>query len=237
MTRINAAYDDCLIEPSHFYEVLQSCTNRFDRGVQEDAHEFLSYLLDAIHEDLNRVKLGNLDILPEQLKAVHETVLEAENTSKAAWRNHLFKNKSIIVDLFQGQVKSTLICQACKTEYDSFDPVMYWSLPFPQLGLAEGQQFTLENLLREYSKVELLDDKVDCTKCNSKESFTKKLDFWKAPNILILHLKRFTYSQATAKKIRNLVTFDTNQIEISEFTRGYQKEAPLYKLFAVMVAD
>jgi ubiquitin C-terminal hydrolase len=235
LSRIYAAYDDCVIEPSHFYEILQCCTDRFDRGVQEDAHEFLSYLLDSIHEDLNRVKFGDEIVMPEKLKTIHETVSEAEVTSKAAWRNHLLKNKSIIVDLFQGQVKSTLACQACKLEYDSFDPVMYWSLPFPQDGMNENKVFTLEELLREYSKVEKLDDKVECEKCNQKEYFTKKLDFWKAPNILILHLKRFTFSQNQARKINNLVTFKTDEIEISEFTPGYQKEDPRYKLFAVVV--
>lgn len=29
---------------------------QFAGGTQEDAHEFLAYLLDLIHEDLNRVK-------------------------------------------------------------------------------------------------------------------------------------------------------------------------------------
>ena len=31
-----------------------------------------------------------------------------------AWKNHTMRNKSVIVDLFQGQLKSTLICPDCE---------------------------------------------------------------------------------------------------------------------------
>ena len=41
-----------------------------------------------------------------------------------AWRGHLARNNSIIVDLFQGQLKSTLVCPVCARVSVTFDPFM-----------------------------------------------------------------------------------------------------------------
>lgn len=73
-----------------------------------------------------------------------------EVVSKEFWDDHLKRNKSIIVDLFQGQLKSRLvnntiflfllvtyilikkkICPECKHVSITFDPFMYLSLPLP----------------------------------------------------------------------------------------------------------
>jgi hypothetical protein len=48
-----------------------------------------------------------------------------------AWSVHLKRNQSVIVDLFQGQLKSTLHCPRCNNISITFDPFMYLSLPLP----------------------------------------------------------------------------------------------------------
>ena len=45
------------------------------------------------------------------------------------WKNHLQRNKSVIVDLFQGQLKSTLQCLVCNYKSTKFDCLMYLSVP------------------------------------------------------------------------------------------------------------
>ena len=51
--------------------------------------------------------------------------------SKEAWNKHLLRNDSIIVDLFHGQYKSTLVCSVCNNVSVTFDPFMTMSLPIP----------------------------------------------------------------------------------------------------------
>ncbi len=51
--------------------------------------------------------------------------------SKEAWVRHLVRNESIIVDLFHGQYKSTLVCSICSKVSVTFDPFMTLSLPIP----------------------------------------------------------------------------------------------------------
>jgi ubiquitin carboxyl-terminal hydrolase 4/11/15 len=51
--------------------------------------------------------------------------------SQEAWLKHLIRNESIIVDLFHGQYKSTLVCSQCQRVSVTFDPFMTLSLPIP----------------------------------------------------------------------------------------------------------
>lgn len=51
--------------------------------------------------------------------------------AQECWEIHLRRNQSIIVDLFQGQLKSTLHCPNCQNISIMFDPFMYLSVPLP----------------------------------------------------------------------------------------------------------
>ncbi len=54
-----------------------------------------------------------------------------EQASHEAWTKHLVRNESVIVDLFHGQYKSTLVCSVCNKISITFDPFMTLSLPIP----------------------------------------------------------------------------------------------------------
>ncbi|XP_060788407.1 ubiquitin carboxyl-terminal hydrolase 11 isoform X2 [Neoarius graeffei] len=92
---------------------------------QHDSQELLSFLLDGLHEDLNRVKnkeyieLKDADGRPDQ------------EVADEAWCNHRRRNDSVIVDTFHGLFKSTLVCPECKKVSVTFDPFCYLSVPLP----------------------------------------------------------------------------------------------------------
>uniref|UniRef100_A0A667XQ14 ubiquitinyl hydrolase 1 n=1 Tax=Myripristis murdjan TaxID=586833 RepID=A0A667XQ14_9TELE len=92
---------------------------------QHDSQELLSFLLDGLHEDLNRVKnkeyieLRDADGRPDQ------------EVAEEAWRNHRRRNDSVIVDTFHGLFKSTLVCPECRKVSVTFDPFCYLSVPLP----------------------------------------------------------------------------------------------------------
>ena len=54
-----------------------------------------------------------------------------QEASREAWTKHLIRNESVIVDLFHGQYKSTLVCSVCSKISITFDPFMTLSLPIP----------------------------------------------------------------------------------------------------------
>ena len=51
--------------------------------------------------------------------------------AEEAWEDYQKRNNSIVVDLFHGQLKSTLLCPQCEKESIIFDPFCYLSLPIP----------------------------------------------------------------------------------------------------------
>jgi len=81
---------------------------------QHDSQEFLSFLLDGIHEDLNRmIPVGSriADRTPEEEAAFER--LPAQVASDQEWQAWKRRNDSIIVDYFQGQFRSRLECMTC----------------------------------------------------------------------------------------------------------------------------
>nr|CAB3267554.1 ubiquitin carboxyl-terminal hydrolase 32 [Phallusia mammillata] len=98
---------------------------RFNGFSQHDSQELLAFLLDGLHEDLNRVhekpyvELKDSDGRPD------------EEVAQEAWENHLSRNQSIIVDLFHGQIRSKVRCLECNSLSVTFDPFTFLSLPLP----------------------------------------------------------------------------------------------------------
>ncbi|KAL3227405.1 hypothetical protein MRX96_048735, partial [Rhipicephalus microplus] len=98
---------------------------QFSGFQQQDCQELMAFLLDGLHEDLNRVinkpyiELKDSDGRPDEVVA------------QEAWHNYLLRNNSIIVDIFHGLLKSTLVCPDCHKLSVTFDPFCYLSLPLP----------------------------------------------------------------------------------------------------------
>ncbi|XP_063924982.1 ubiquitin carboxyl-terminal hydrolase 32 isoform X2 [Zophobas morio] len=94
-------------------------------GGQHDSQELLAWLLDALHEDLNRVARKQYTELKDSGGRPDEVVADE------AWLQHLARDHSIITDLFYGQLKSKVTCQTCGHESVRFDPFNLLSLPLP----------------------------------------------------------------------------------------------------------
>ncbi|CAN0923377.1 Ubiquitin carboxyl-terminal hydrolase 8 [Linum grandiflorum] len=113
------------VTPGTFKSKLGRFAPQFSGFNQHDSQELLAFLLDGLHEDLNRVKSK------PYVEAKDGDGCPDEEVADEYWRNHLARNDSIIVDICQGQYKSTLVCPVCKKVSIMFDPFMYLSLPLP----------------------------------------------------------------------------------------------------------
>ncbi|XP_019428321.1 PREDICTED: ubiquitin carboxyl-terminal hydrolase 9-like isoform X2 [Lupinus angustifolius] len=117
------------IPPRVFKGKLARFAPQFSGYNQHDSQELLAFLLDGLHEDLNRVKqkpyieMKDSDGRPD------------EEVASECWKNHMARNDSLIVDVCQGQYKSTLVCPVCGNISITFDPFMYLSLPMPSTAI------------------------------------------------------------------------------------------------------
>ena len=118
--------DDDYINPNYFKRIFAHFVHKFSGYAQQDSNEFLIYLLDKIHEDLNTITVK--PYIEMEGKKPEQT---DEEVSKIWWDKHLKRENSIIVDLFHGQFKSTISCNICHQVCVSFDSYMFISLPIP----------------------------------------------------------------------------------------------------------
>lgn len=111
------------VAPRPFKTKLARFAPQFSGYNQHDSQELLAFLLDGLHEDLNRVKHK------PYIKSKDADGRPDEEVADEYWANHIARNDSIIVDVCQGQYKSTLVCPVCNKVSVTFDPFMYLSLP------------------------------------------------------------------------------------------------------------
>jgi len=113
------------VSPWDIKKIIAEKASQFSGYNQQDAAEFLSYLVDGLHEDLNKV------INKPYVETVESDNRPDEIVAQQSWENHQKRNQSIIVDLMHGQFKSKLVCPDCQKISITFDPYMTISLPIP----------------------------------------------------------------------------------------------------------
>ncbi|XP_070290908.1 ubiquitin carboxyl-terminal hydrolase 15 isoform X5 [Salvelinus sp. IW2-2015] len=113
------------VTPRPFKTQVGRFAPQFSGYQQQDSHELLAFLLDGLHEDLNRIRKKPYILLKDAEGRPDKVVAEE------AWENHVKRNNSIIVDIFHGLFKSTLVCPVCAKVSVTFDPFCYLTLPLP----------------------------------------------------------------------------------------------------------
>ena len=213
------------VEPIAFKSKLESFAPQFYGNNQQDSQELLSCLLDGVHEDLNRVKKKPY-IEDKDCDGSND-----EGDAVLAWQNYLQRDRSIIVDLFQGQLRNEIRCSECNHTSVKFDSFMYLSLP------VSDSCRSLDDCLDLFCAAEVLagDNQWYCSECKRHVDATKKFDLWTVPPILIVHLKRFRFTRSgRKKKIDRQVKYPLEGFDLSKSIKsnhGAGKES--YDLYAV----
>lgn len=115
------------MSPTSLKRAIAMFAPRFVGCSQHDAQEFLAYLLDGLHEDLNRIREAPYVELPDLNENSDMAIAGAD-----AWSAHRRRNDSLVMDIFYGQFKSTCVCPQCKCVSVSFDAFNHVSLEIPQ---------------------------------------------------------------------------------------------------------
>ncbi|KAK4337397.1 hypothetical protein RND71_043344 [Anisodus tanguticus] len=98
---------------------------------------------------------------------------------------------------------------------------------------------TLEDCLKIFTDKEILslEDSWYCPKCKKPQKACKQLTIWRLPEILIIHLKRFSYKHCTRDKIDNFIEFPLYGLDLKNFCSSSQRNLEnktIYDLFAVI---
>ncbi|XP_049871627.1 ubiquitin carboxyl-terminal hydrolase 3-like isoform X2 [Pectinophora gossypiella] len=209
------------ISPEYLFHVIWKVVPRFRGYQQQDAHEFLRYMLDRLHTEL-------LQLVP----------LEREAGALPRARS-----ASIVTAVFGGTLQSEVRCLACGTESKKFDPFLDLSLELPDAG-RHDEPVPLTDCLESFVQIEELADteRYFCSSCKCKQKSTKQFWIRRLPNVLCLHLKRFRWHNNYRNKVDTSISFPLTALDMSGFvphnvpdTRRSGLGNYLYDLAAVIV--
>eukprot|EP01065_Artemidia_motanka_P038375 TRINITY_DN47222_c0_g1_i1.p1 TRINITY_DN47222_c0_g1~~TRINITY_DN47222_c0_g1_i1.p1 ORF type:complete len:829 (+),score=295.74 TRINITY_DN47222_c0_g1_i1:35-2488(+) len=205
-----------VVRPGAFKQTVGSVRSEFSGWGQEDSQEFVSFVLDAVHEDLNSAaghRPGPAPATPPGAEAEHR------------WRSHIARNQSLVVDMFHGQLRAVIACDGCGKDVRSYDPVALLSVPVP----ASGPPTTVTDCLSAFAAPERLTGWA-CGGCGGVG--TRTLQVCRLPEYLVVHLKRFRASPtgAAAAKINTAVRVCQ---ELSTSGWAARECGDRYRLYAV----
>lgn len=214
-------------------------------GIQEDSHEFLRLLIDAMQKSC--VKARN-----------HEA--ETPTPSGVPPKHDAPEDKEYSFSLFRGLIESNVTCDNCQASSSTVDP-------FEDIGLEVTASAThlpasaaslsdVQSAFMRFARAEALDSSYKCETCGKVGKATKQSRLKSIPPILTLHLKRFRYGDSRlgvdalprrsgrsdvktgSAKIEGHVKFDL-LFDIKPFLTKEMQEASksgvLCRLFAVIV--
>ncbi|XP_072938041.1 ubiquitin carboxyl-terminal hydrolase 3-like [Epargyreus clarus] len=209
------------ISPECLFLVIWKVVPRFRGYQQQDAHEFLRYMLDRLHTELQQ-------LLPPE-RAESSFVPRAPSAS-------------IVTAVFGGTLQSEVRCLACGAQSRKLDPFLDLSLELP--GARPDEPVALHDCLASFVQVEELADteRYFCSSCKCKQKSTKQFWIRRLPNVLCLHLKRFRWHNYFRTKVDTNISFPLSALDMSRFvlsnvpdTRRSGLGNNLYDLAAVIV--
>lgn len=199
---------------------------------QHDAHECLRLLLDALHEELNRVK--SQPPSAKLLRSIGEGS-RLEDLAEAWWRDSTSRGASKVTDLFQGQLVNGLTCTKCGQCKYNFE--VFWdlsvSIPGSETGRYTYSVTTLTQCLDEFTSEKELEG-VKCKGCGSPQRCKSRMTIYRFPTILVLHIKRFAVTPLAEVKINTPISCPMQGLDLSKYSTKPTASKPIYELYGVV---
>jgi ubiquitin carboxyl-terminal hydrolase 2 len=214
--------------------VIGKVASRFTGYDQQDAQEFLRFLLDGLHEDLNRVLKK-----PPYYEIKDRANARDREVSDEYWKFYADRNHSALSDLFCGQLRSEIQCHTCQHRSLCFDVFWDLSVPVPKKPKPSGHHLrmfasskdnsspsstssatsgcSIQECLKAYTDQECLDDSDSyyCAKCKTHRAVSKKISLYRLPEVLVIHLKRFAYSTFSRDKVTTAIQIPQHGLDVS----------------------
>lgn len=182
---------------------------------QQDAKEYLDFLLDCLHEDLNlHWQRTPLKPLSAQEEMVRET-MPVSKVSRIEWDRYSHRESSFISSLFAGQHASRLRCTTCRRTSTTYEAFYSISVEIPRSGRGD-----IHDCLKSYCQEEMLsgDEVWKCPYCKCEREATKQITITRAPQFLVVHFKRFSASKTeSARKVHTPINFPLHGLNMEPY--------------------
>lgn len=213
-----------VIMPTSFRNFCGRLNREWAIDRQQDAKEFFDFVVDCLHEDLNinwqRTPLRPLTFSEE----MQRERMPMTKVSRIEWDRYCHREESFISSLFAGQHASRLRCTTCRQTSTTYEAFYSISVEIPPTGAGDIYQ-----CLRSYCQEEMLsgDEVWKCPHCKCKRMATKQIIITRAPQILVVHFKRFSASKTqSARKIHTPIEFPLHGLRMDDFVITHPSPPP-----------
>ncbi|XP_040824755.1 inactive ubiquitin carboxyl-terminal hydrolase 50 isoform X2 [Ochotona curzoniae] len=215
MTDMWLGDSDC-VSPEVFRSALGHLYPAFMRKTQQDAQEFLIYVLNELHETLKRC----------HRKRPHE-----KGSTQRCCRKVIPNETSIITRLFEGQLNYGIICLKCENYTYRNEVFTVLSLPIPS-----EYECSLQDCLQCFFQQDTLtwNNQIHCSFCETKQETAVRASISKAPKIIIFHLKRFDIQGTLKRKLRTDIHYPLTNLDLTPYICPVFRKHPKYNLCAVV---
>ncbi|XP_048472021.1 putative ubiquitin carboxyl-terminal hydrolase 50 isoform X1 [Rhincodon typus] len=195
---------------------LGDCVYIFPDEVKRVLGKLHASFSDGTQQDAQELLLFFLNVLHNDLKR------------STGMRN---METSIVTKLFQGQLSYVKLCLNCYHKSSQTENFLSLSLPMPP-----DNRCSIQDCLRLFFKEEVLSsrDQPFCSFCGRKQDQTESIQLLKAPDIIIIHLKRFESDDHGNRKLTSTVTFPLEDLDLSQYTTNPSTQQLKYHLYAVV---
>jgi ubiquitin carboxyl-terminal hydrolase 8 len=220
--------DNCVVSPNKFVKTVQQIAkikglDMFTGFNQNDLPEFLIFVIDCFHNALAR--RVNMTIEGTVKDERDEIAVKCFERIKQMFE----KEYSEIWNVFYGIHVSKLVNAETDATISMVpEPYFIINLPIPQ----NNKSPTLIDCFDLYVEGELLDgdNSVMDEKSGVKVPAKKHIQFWSFPTVLVIDIKRFN---AVNRKNQIMVDFPLENLDLSKYVIGYNKDSYIYDLYGV----
>jgi len=218
--------------PSQFLATVKKYAPQFNAGrAQADAQEFIAWALDALSEDLSRVKKRTYVEKPEFEEGMigNDDAIEAFAEKCIAWERG--RCDSIVRDLCHGWLKSTLECPSCQNTSISFDS--FSNLPVRPSREGTGRVPLEECFDKNFIESRVLEehDGWYCKRCDKVQTAFLNTEIWDVSDYVIVHLKKFTRPE---EKPFLPTSYPVKGLDLKPWVRGKSEKSLVFDLSAVV---
>jgi ubiquitin C-terminal hydrolase len=217
--------DNCVVSPGKFITTIQKVAKLKNMEIftgysQNDASEFLLFLIDCFHNAISREITITISGKPDTetdklaLKCFEMVKNMYSKDYSEIWNLFYAVNVSEIARVDNGKVLSV-----------NPEPFFMVDLPIPP----NNKSPSLIDCFNYYVEGEIIENYTD-EEAKEKVNIRKRILFWSFPNILTIDLKRFNNN---FQKNQIQVSFPLDDLDLSEYVIGYKKDAFKYELYGV----
>ena len=248
--------------PRGFKSAIDSHMKQFNGFKQHDAQEFLTALLDRIHDEIKtnivvdkynltdefqeyiikKVSLfnqinGNISETDKQHFQMQLTQLLQENISKEIYLNGIEK---IIKNIEKNHsiisdifMGMYMSCVVCAN--CNFNSFTYEPFNMLTLEICDSNMNMFKNLhecISNFLKTESVE--YTCERCKIKTLAQKTISIFSMPEKLIIHFKRFKFVNGRSAKINSIIDFPLDNIFFHEVQDIHKKEKLPFELYGIV---